>query len=106
MSSLPPAHQQHIARWRDSGLSRAAYCRQHGLVYHTTRRWGRPVDAPEVPQAGASGFIEVLRPAAVITPSPSGTMATVSWPTGATLRIPTGVDPQWIGRLIAAVRPC
>jgi hypothetical protein len=33
-------------------------------------------------------------------------MATVSWPTGATLRIPTGVDPQWIGRLIAAVRPC
>jgi hypothetical protein len=106
MLSHPVARQEHIARWRVSGLSRAAYCRQHGIVYHTTRSWNRSADAPDPPQPAGSGFIEVLRPPAVISPLPLGSMATVSWPTGATLRIPTGVDPQWIGRLIAAVRPC
>lgn len=105
MASLPTT-PEHIAQWRVSGLSRAAYCRQHGLVYHTTRWWNRSVDASEALPPAASGFIEVLRPSAVITPPPANGMATVSWPTGATLRIPTGTDPQWIGRLIAAVRPC
>ena len=104
MLSHPTTHA-HIAQWRTSGLSRAAYCRQHGLVYHTTRRWSRLLDA-EAPRPENAGFIEVLRPPAVITPPPACGMATVSWPTGATLTIPTGVDPQWIGRLIAAVRPC
>jgi hypothetical protein len=106
MSSKSAVHQQHIAQWRVSGMSRAAYCRQHGIVYHTTRRWSRPAEPPEAPQHASSGFIEVLRPPAVITSSPASEVATVSWPTGAMLRIPTGTDPHWIGRLIAAVRPC
>ena len=106
MTSSSIARQEHITRWRASGLSRAAYCRQHGLVYHTTRSWIRSIDTPEGSPPSASGFIEVLRPAAVITPSPEISTAIVSWPTGATLRIPTGIDPQWIGRIIAAVRPC
>jgi len=106
MTSNSITRQEHITRWRASGLSRAAYCRQHGLVYHTTRFWNRSSDAPEVSRPSASGFIEVLRPAAVLTPSSEVSAAVVSWPTGATLHIPTGIDPQWIGRIIAAVRPC
>jgi len=106
MTSSSIARQEHITCWRASGLSRAAYCRKHGLVYHTTRSWNRTIDAPAESHPMDSGFIEVLRPAAVITPPPESSAATVSWPTGATLRIPTGIDPQWIGRIIAAARPC
>ena len=106
MTSNSITRHEHITRWLASGLSRAANCRQHGLVYHSTRSWNRTIDAPAESHPMESGFIEVLRPAAVITPPPETGAATVSWPTGATLRIPTGIDPQWIGRIIATVRPC
>ncbi len=106
MLSNLTARQQHFDRWRASGLSRAAYCREHGLVYHTTRSWTRPVNTPQSSPESASGFIEVLRHPAVITAPPAHEMATVSWTSGATLRVPIGTDPQWIGRIIAEVHPC
>jgi hypothetical protein len=103
--SSNPTHQQHIAQWRASGISRAAYCRQHGIVYHTTRAWNKIADRGSVQHAD-SGFIEVLRPSMSLVPAPPTTLATLSWPTGATLRCPVGTDPQWLGRIIAEVRPC
>lgn len=104
--SSNPTHQQHIAKWQASGISRAAYCRQHGIVYHTTRAWNTISGRRSVSQHAATGFIEVLRPSTSIASPSSPTLATVSWPTGATLRFPVGTDPQWLGRVIAEVRPC
>ena len=98
-------HRQHITQWRASGLSRAAYCRQHGIVYHTTRSWNKPTEEGSR-QTEPQGFIEVLRPTTTITESTSPGHATIAFPRGAVLRIPVGADPQWVGRVIVAVSPC
>jgi transposase-like protein len=35
--------QQHVEAWRESGLSQADYCRQHGLNHKTFSVWTRRV---------------------------------------------------------------
>lgn len=46
----------HVAQWRQSGMTKAAYCTTHGLKLNSFRYWLRksrlePVDAPRVPPA-------------------------------------------------------
>ena len=36
----------HVADWSVSGLSKKAYCEQHGLVYGTFKGWVRQFDGP------------------------------------------------------------
>ena len=37
--------ERRVARWRASGLSMAAYCRQHGLSYWMFVRWRQRIEA-------------------------------------------------------------
>ena len=50
----------HVAAWRQSGLSRSAYCRQQRLNYNTFVTW---IEA-EAPAPAAGNFIELSAPAA------------------------------------------
>ena len=55
--------QVHVELWRESGLSRAAYCRQSGLTYATFAQWVQRMNAVGREQTdGADGedaFIEL-----------------------------------------------
>jgi hypothetical protein len=39
--------QAHISAQKKSGLSRAAYCKEHNLSYHTATYWSRKLSIPE-----------------------------------------------------------
>jgi len=41
MRYTPDERQAHLDLWRESGLSRAAYCRKAGLTYQTFVNWVR-----------------------------------------------------------------
>ena len=34
-------YQKHLAKWKDTGLSQAEYCRQNGLIRHRFGYWKR-----------------------------------------------------------------
>jgi hypothetical protein len=42
--------QAHISAQRKSGLSRAAYCKEHNLSYHAATYWNRKLSLPEQEQ--------------------------------------------------------
>ena len=99
---LDDQRDHHVTRWRASGLSRAAYCREHGLAYHNFLSWTKQSAVPT--RAEPSGFIEVLRPA--VSTAEHASLATLTLPSGIILRVAAGMDADWIGRVIAAVRSC
>ena len=55
---------EHIQNWRQSSLSRTAYCREHNLIVHRLTYWVRKSDATTV-QHKSRAFIRV-------EPSPLG----------------------------------
>ena len=42
--------QTHISAQRKSGLSRAAYCKEHNLSYHAATYWSKKFSKPEQKQ--------------------------------------------------------
>jgi hypothetical protein len=99
----------HIAQWRASGLSQAAYCRQESIPYHRFRSWNAapPICIDDI-LSGESEFIEVpggraLAPACL---PGEATFVNVTLPCGTCLQVYSGNDPQWVGRLAAALRSC
>ena len=57
--------QSHIARWQQSGLNQAAYCREHGLKPHQFTYWKNRFDRTDtditfVPLFESSWFLKKL----------------------------------------------
>jgi hypothetical protein len=96
---------QHVARWRSTSISRAAYCREHHIAYHTFLSWIKHSMAAGSTTAPA-GFIEVLRPSVHANVLPAPPVASVSFPSGVMMRFLVGADANWIGRVVAAVQSC
>lgn len=83
--------RDHLERFEDSGLTRAAYCRQHRLATHRFDYWRRRL---------ASGLSRALVPVVVSAPAAgSGLEVEVG---EARLSVPASVDPIWLGRLLRA----
>jgi hypothetical protein len=100
----------HLSRWRGSGLSQAAYCRQQGLApadfswwkYELARRDGK-LDAATKnlqPIERRESFVPIR-----LTPSIAEPFAfEVVLNSGETLRIRSGFDADTLKRLIATLR--
>jgi hypothetical protein len=77
--------QQHIAGWRESGLSQKTYCQQQGLSiasfgYWRTRLHRKPVDSGKfipVKLSGATSSVTVLLPAGLRIDCPVHALAEV-----------------------------
>jgi len=55
-----PFWPDHVSQWRDSGLSQAAYCRQHGLCQNGFSYYKRKYSNGLLPDKGEpSGFVRV-----------------------------------------------
>jgi len=106
MRYTPSERQAHLDLWRESGLSKAAYCRQSGLPYHSLISWSRQpgstIDGDSV-SSDDEGFIELERPS---TPVGSSLGATVDLGAGRRLTIASSTDPEWAGRLLGAIFRC
>ena len=92
--------EAHIDGWRQSGTSKAAYCRMHGLSEGSFFRWCRRLRTQE---AGSPTFVPVQ--IADGTVAPGAVEVTLS--NGRVLGIEEHTSPTWIARLIEALEsPC
>lgn len=85
---------KHIGAWEASGLSQAAYCRQHGLSagYFSQQLRGHR----ERPIPGGQALIPVrIEPAA-----PAAGSLVLHHGQGQRLEIPASVSPRWLAELL------
>lgn len=85
----------HIAAWQGSGLSQAAYCRQHGLsmAYFSQRLRVRRA-------AAAVGVGQALIPVRVEPAVSAGEPVVLNWGQGQRLELPASVSPRWLAELL------
>jgi hypothetical protein len=90
-----------LEQWRASGTSRAAFCRRHGISYHSLSQWKSRIGADaKVGPGGRRRFVEIAVPRAAV---PSYEIALAG---GRSLRVPPGFDDGEVARLIAVVESC
>jgi hypothetical protein len=77
--------ERRVARWRASGLSMAAYCRQHSLSYWMFVRWRQRIERAVTPTTPLT-----LIP--VVAPTPSGGAITIRLADGIGIEVEPGFD--------------
>lgn len=88
---------RHVAAAEGSGLSRSAYCRQHGLDYGTFRRWSRKMAA----EPSASSEAQALVPLRLSMRQDDSVGALrLEVGVGAVLTLPRSIDPRWLAALL------
>ena len=80
---------RHIRAWQRSGLSQAAYVRQHGLPLVRFGYWKRKLTV----QAGVSDFVRV-------TVAPSAAPVCIHHRSGTLIECAPGTDTQWLRDLL------
>ena len=94
--------EKRIARWRASGLSMAAYCREHGFSYWSYVRWRRRLERAATP-AGPLTLIPVVAAPA------NGAAITIRLPGGIGIEVERGFDAALLGAVVRALQvspPC
>ena len=91
--------QAHVARGRTSGLSRSAYCEQHGLKLHCLAYWIKR----SPPQSTISPTLTLVRA------NVSGIAATseplvLECPNGSRLQLPANTSPEWLTALLRGLK--
>jgi len=88
--------QKHIAQWRDSGLSKMAYCQQYALVYHQMVYWcSKAEKTVDIASDAATDFVAVS-----VTPSFNHAGLCVQLPNGIAIE---GIDERsvmLVGKLV------
>jgi hypothetical protein len=91
-----------MARWRASGVSMAAYCRQHGLSYSAFVWWRRRLEKA-ITTASPLTLIPVAAPAS------SGGAIVVRLPSGIGIEVGRGFDAALLSAVVHALQvapPC
>jgi transposase len=87
----------HLAAWRTSGLSQAAYCRQHGLTQNDFSWWKREIARRAV--AAAPAFV----PVSIAPPLSAPHAFELVLRDGRELRFDGRVDPAELGVVVRAL---
>ena len=95
----------HVTQWRASGLSRNAYCTEHGLKLHSLIYWiKREKPQPETPTP------LTLVPAKVVSTSPkseseseTATALILECRSGYKLILPAATCANWLSALLSAL---
>lgn len=86
-----------LAAWESSGLSQAAWCREHGVSLASLGYWRRKL-------AGDAGSAPTVLPIRV-APAPVASTLEVRLPNGIVLRVP-GVEPAALLPWLRALAAC
>jgi hypothetical protein len=89
--------ERRVARWRASGLSMAAYCRQHGLSYWMFVRWRQRIERTVTPASPLT-----LIP--VVVPTPRGGAITIRLPDGIGIEVEPGFDAGVLSAVMRALQ--
>lgn len=91
----------HIAGWRDSGQSQAAYCRQHGLDLKRFGYWRRTL-APTDEASSLPALVPI-----VVSGAPSADeRVEVRLPNGLQVWLPNGMGPTRLVPMVRALWSC
>lgn len=100
--------QAHVELWRDSGLSRAEYCRRAGLAYHQLTAWlqrdGQQRGRGDA--AAADDFLLIRDRPVRDEPTPGDASALVVLAGGIRLRFGSGCAARWVAQVLAELRGC
>lgn len=92
----------HVEQWRASGVTRSAYCQQHGFTVHALGYW----ITRHRTQTNATNNALTLIPAKVIAKHggelPSELILVC--PNGSKLHLPTTTPAAWLGTLLSQLR--
>lgn len=103
MSANPISKEQwlsHVAQWRASGITRSAYCEQHGLKLHSFIYWIKRV------REQADGDVKltlVQGKVAMVSPHQAPGMLVLECPNGSKLHLPSSTCASWLGALLGAL---
>lgn len=84
----------HIGAWQTSGMSQAAYCREHGLNTKTFGNWVRKHRAGQVIRSPALVPV-TIKP----MPVPTNTLR-LRGQGDHVLELPLTISPHWLGELL------
>ena len=87
--------EQHIQRWKTSGVSKVAYAEQNGLNIQTFYSWFK-LKSKKQP----SGFVEIGRQQNIGDPQPSSSSIRIDHPRGYQLLIETGFDRKTLADVL------
>lgn len=92
----------HVAGAQAGDMSKAAYCRQHGLDYKSLLRW-----ADRLRRRGEGSTMQSLVPVAIrdATPAERASMTLRIGP-DISLSMPASTDAVWLGTLLRSVSAC
>ena len=93
--------RRHGEAWRESGLSQADYCHQHGLNRKTFSLWTRRDQADSSMNRDTSlELISVQVSSSVPVTIPEASALLLRFPHGAQLELSTAVSPRWLAELL------
>jgi len=92
--SSSEARRIHIEAWQNSGMSQAAYCREHGLNTKTFGNWVRKHRVGQVIRSPALVPV-TIKP----MPASAGTLH-LRGRGDHVLELPSTVSPHWLGELL------
>ena len=93
--TLPMQQQKHVEAWHASGLSQAAYCREHKLNANKFSNWLR-IYRMEQTATQVSTILPVTIKSAVSSMEALYLCAAG----GHLLQLPANVSPEWLGELL------
>jgi hypothetical protein len=93
--TLPMQQQKHVETWQASGLSQAAYCREHKLNAKTFSNWLRIY---RIEQTGTK--VSTIIPVTIKSAASLTERLHLCTASGHLLQLPANVSPQWLGELL------
>lgn len=90
----------HVQRWRESGLTQAAYCLQHDLNRHTLTYWSWRLRREAETARDVQEATPALLPIRVAAPAAPSTGIALAWPSGLRLQLPEATDAGWLAELL------
>ena len=81
--------QRHVTQWRNSGLSKMAYCQQYALTYHQMVYWSKKQEPCVDSETATDGFVALS-----VCADGVDSALSVRLPNGLTIQ---GIDERSVG---------
>lgn len=106
MHTTPSERSAHVALWRESGLSKAAYCRESGISYQTFVSWTRTVGSDAVGASDDHGAIEFVELVDDRQPKKAAAAALCVQVDSLALTFAASAPAAWVAAVLREVRSC
>jgi creatinine amidohydrolase/Fe(II)-dependent formamide hydrolase-like protein len=94
---------RHVVALANSGLSRAAYCRHHGLSYSALTSWQRRLREEKERRQVSPALLPVMVAGPVRS---ADTSIEIRIGTDVVVSFPSTVEAQWFGTLLRTMAAC